>query len=84
MTIASTNFFSSIVNLFKVETDVMEPLVDPSLYEIKTLRNNYIGTIAFQDKYMIKLKPADGSARPVKILKENITSIQILKSVASS
>jgi hypothetical protein len=77
-------FLSAIVNLFKVETDTMEPLADPSLYEIKTIRNNYIGTIAFQDDYMIKLKPADGSSRPVKILKENIISIQILKSVAIS
>jgi hypothetical protein len=81
---SNVNFFSTIVNLFKVETDTMEPLVDPSLYEIKTLRNNYIGTIAFQDDYMIKLMPADGSSRPVKILKQNITSIQILKSVARS
>jgi hypothetical protein len=84
MSLTSITFLSSIVNLFKVETEVMEPLVDPSLYEIKTIRNNYIGTIAFQDDYMIKLKPADGTTRPVKILKENITNIQILKSIASS
>jgi hypothetical protein len=84
MPLTSTNFLESLVNLFKVETEVTQPMADPSLYEIKTTRNNYIGTIAFQDNYMIKLKPADGSVRPVKILKENITSIQILKSVASS
>jgi hypothetical protein len=84
MSMVSINFFSSIVSLFKVETDTSEPLVDPSLYEIKTVRNNYIGTIAFQDDYIIKLMPADGSSRPVKILKENITNIQILKSVARS
>lgn len=83
MAITSINLFSSLANLFKVENEMIAPMADPSLYEIKTLRNNYIGTIAFQDDYLIKFKLADGSSRPVKILKDNITSIQILKSVAN-
>jgi hypothetical protein len=75
----TVSLLSSFINLFKPEEEELTPMMDTSLYLIQTTRHNYTGNIIFQDDYVIKFKPLDGPSKPVKILKQNINSIQIVK-----
>jgi hypothetical protein len=56
------------------------PPVDPTVYLVRTVRHAYTGKIIFQDDYLIKFlsEEGEGMTKPVKILKENIHSIDIL------
>jgi hypothetical protein len=52
-------------------------LFDSTVYLITTQRQSYCGHIIFQDNTVIKFRTDD--LKPVKILKENIKSLSILK-----
>jgi hypothetical protein len=54
---------------------------DPTHYMIETSMGRYEGKILYQDDVIIKLRVSD--FKLVKILKTNISKIQILSSVAA-
>lgn len=54
---------------------------DPTVYRIETVTHTYYGQILFQDDYKLKIK-IEGP-RIVKILKQNIQRIVIVKSELS-
>jgi hypothetical protein len=57
-------------------TEIANMVIDKTLYRIVTHTNEYCGHIVHQDNMVIKLQSKQG--KPVKILKKNIKSIEIL------
>lgn len=55
----------------------VSPVSDPTMYQVETILNNYCGQILFQDDVQMKMKVV--GHRPVKVLKQNIQRISIVK-----
>ena len=55
---------------------------DPTVYKVETITHTYCGQILFQDDYALKIKTE--GPRIVKILKQNIQRIVIIKSELNS
>ena len=53
-------------------------LHDPTVYNIRTKTQQYIGNIAFQNDTFMKVSLATDNQKVVKILKENIQKVEIL------
>lgn len=68
------NFFS------RQENSMPETLADPTVYCIETVQRMYYGRIIFQDDVQLKLQTEDN--KPVKILKENIRRVQVMRTLA--
>lgn len=54
------------------------PVIDPTLYRVETVTHSYLGQILFQDDAHLKLK-VEGP-RIIKVLKQNVKQINIVKS----
>lgn len=55
---------------------------DPTVYKVETITDTYCGQIMFQDDYALKIKTE--GPRVIKILKQNIQRIVIIKSELNS
>ncbi len=66
------NFFNS-----RQEDSLPAVLTDPTLYCVETLQRTYYGRIIFQDDVQLKLQTEENKA--VKILKENIKRVQVMR-----
>jgi hypothetical protein len=66
------NFFTS-----RQEDSLPAVLADPTLYCVETIQRTYYGRIIFQDDVQLKLQTEENKA--VKILKENIKRVQVMR-----
>lgn len=53
-------------------------LTDPTVYRVETTQHVYYGRIVFQDDKQLKLQTMENKA--IKILKENIKHIKVVRS----
>ncbi|MBX2964568.1 MAG: hypothetical protein KF845_00380 [Cyclobacteriaceae bacterium] len=67
----------AIKNLFSRHNDSPPVLNDPTLYSIETAQRVYKGHIIFQDDIQLKLQTENN--KPVKILKENIRRVSVIR-----
>lgn len=65
--------------LSRQENSLPETLADPTVYCIETVQRMYYGRIVFQDDVQLKLQTEDSKA--VKILKENIKRVQVMRTL---
>jgi hypothetical protein len=63
--------------LNRQENSATETLTDPTMYCIETTQRTYYGRIIFQDDVQLKLQTEENKA--VKILKENIRRVQVMR-----
>lgn len=69
------NIMKTITSVFGMNTAEMLAC-DPTQYKIVTNTNEYVGRIIYQDDFAIKF--INDKAKPVKILKSNISRIHVL------
>lgn len=60
--------------------EVVPVLYDPTLYQIHTRTQRYTGNIAFQNDIFMKVMLAEEKQKVIKILKENIQKVEIIRS----
>ena len=72
------SIIDSLLGAFNAPPSIMP---DPTLYQISTRNRIFEGYIIFQDEIMIKFRTTD--LKPVKILKNNIQKVTIVREIGA-